>query len=328
MKISVIVPVYNCEPYVARCVRSIMAQTHTDLEIICIDDGSSDGSGEILDALALEDKRLRVVHQANAGASAARNAGIDLATGDFITFVDSDDAIEPDMYETLLSLFTDESIDIAHCGYMRVYPDGSTKDVNGTGKLVSQDRYEASKCLLLGSLFVGSMCNKLYKAHLFSDVRLDTTVAINEDVLANAELFSRANRLVFLDVGKYLVYERVGSASSVTKEHKKLSDSVHAAEKMLSIYKNTPAEAAAEERLINLQTGLYRWYVMNSVKNSHQERKELAARIDNALNTHTDIPARQYMNYKLMRYLPSLYRIVYTVYDRIRVPNWDVNPEA
>lgn len=327
MKISVIVPVYNCADYVERCVRSIMAQTYDDLEIICVDDGSSDGSGEILDELALEDSRIRVIHQANGGVSAARNTGIEIATGDLITFADSDDAVEPDMYETLLPLFTDESIDIVHCGYKRVYTDGSIKDVNGTGKLVNQNRYEASECLLLGTLFVGSMCNKLYKAPLFSNMRLDTTVAINEDVLANAELFGRANRIVFLDVGKYLVYERVGSASSVTKEYKKLSDSVNAAEKMLNIFRCTPAEAAAEERLINIQIGLYRWYVMNSAAENKQAMRLLADKIDGVIKKRKDISVRQRMNYKLMRCFPLLYKHAYTIYDRIRVPDWDVKSQ-
>ena len=109
MKISVIVPVYNCAPYVERCIRSILEQTYSNLEIICVDDGSSDDSGKILDVLACEDARIRVIHQKNTGASAARNAGIDVATGELITFVDSDDAIEPDMYETLIPHFADES---------------------------------------------------------------------------------------------------------------------------------------------------------------------------------------------------------------------------
>ena len=101
MKISIIIPVYNCAPYVDRCIRSVMAQTHRDLEIICVDDGSTDGSGTILDELSREDGRIRVIHQENAGVSAARNAGIDMASGELFTFVDGDDTIEPDMYENM-----------------------------------------------------------------------------------------------------------------------------------------------------------------------------------------------------------------------------------
>lgn len=324
MKISVIVPVYNCAPYVERCIRSILAQTHTNLEIICVNDGSTDNSGTILEKLACEDARIQVIHQANAGASAARNTGIDAATGELITFVDSDDATEPDMYEILLPYFADENVDIVHCGYKRMYLDGSSKEVNGTGKQVRQARYEAAECLLSGKMFVGSLCNKLFRAHLLAGVRFDTTLAINEDVLANAVLFSKSNESVFLDVGKYLVYERVGSASSVTKELKKISDSVLAAEKMLQVYKGTPTEQTAEERVLSTRIGLYRWYVMNPIADSRRNRKELAKRIELILKNRKDISSRQRINYALMRYAPVLYKLAYEVYDKVRTPNWDV----
>lgn len=324
MKISVIIPVYNCAPYVERCVRSIAAQTHPDLEIICVDDGSIDGSGEILDQLAHEDERIRVIHQNNAGVSAARNAGIDVATGEFITFVDSDDAIEPDMYETLLSCFDNENVDVAHCGYKRIRPDGTIKDVNGTGRLVRQNTYEAAECLLSGRLFVGSLCNKLYRSHLFFQVRMDKTLAINEDVLANAELFSRARELVYLDVGKYLMYEREGSATTGIKQHKAMIDCINAAEKMLLVYRSTPAEYAAQWRLLNTRIGLYRWYVMGNLADSRQKRSALAEKIDPMIRRRNDISLRNRINYALMRYVPAAYKVIYTIYDRIRVPNWDV----
>lgn len=324
MKISVVVPVYNCAPYVERCIRSILAQTYPKLEIICVNDGSSDGSGKILDYLALEDSRIQVIHQENRGVSAARNAGIQRATGDLVTFVDSDDAIEPDMYEMLLPLFSDEQVDIVHCGYKRISPDGTVKDVNGTGRIVTQNRYEAAQCLLQGKLFVGSLCNKLYKKKLFADIALDTAIAINEDVLMNAELFKKAKSSIFYDIGKYLVYERIGSASSVTTAYKKATDCVVAAEKMLALFTGTAAEAAAEERLLYSQIGLYRWYVMHGSQDMVEKRKQLDDDIDRLLQKRTDLTKRQRMNYVLMRYFPVLYRYAYRIYDKIRVPNWDV----
>lgn len=326
MKISVIVPVYNCAPYVERCIRSIMAQTYTDLEIICVDDGSSDNSGKILDSLAEEDSRIRVIHQKNAGVSAARNTGLDAASGELITFVDSDDALELDMYKTLLPYFDDPNVDIVHCGYKRVYLDGTSKDVNGTGKLVRQKRYEAAECLLAGRLFVGSLCNKLYRAQLLWDTRFDISLAINEDVLGNAVLFRKANESVYLDVGKYLVYERNDSASSTTKLKKKISDSVLAAERMFQVYKGTPAQKAAEERLLFSRIGLYRWYVMYSLKDSKAIRRSLAEKIDAAIKA-VPVSGKQKLNYRMLKYVPRFYKTAYAVYDRIRVPNWDVNPE-
>lgn len=324
MKISVIVPIYNCEPYVERCIRSIMAQTYTNLEIICVNDGSTDNSGKILEELACEDARIRAVHQDNAGASAARNAGLDMATGELITFVDSDDAIEPDMYETLLPYFEDESVDIVHCGYKRVRIDGSVKDVNGSGKVVRQNKYEAAECLAVGRLFVGSLWNKVFRAKLFQSIRMNTQLVINEDVMILAELFNLAGDTVYVDIGKYLFYERKSSVTSVTKQKKKLLDCLVVAERIMDIYLNTPTRQATEGRVLNTQIGLYRWYVMNECMTSRQTRKVLAEKIDSVLKKRKDISFRQRLNYALMRNVPAFYKLAYSLYDRIRIPNWDV----
>ena len=324
MKVSVIVPVYNCGPYVERCIRSILAQTYGDLEIICVNDGSTDDSGNILNALAGEDARICVIHQENAGVSAARNAGIERATGEFITFVDSDDAVEADMYETLLPYFDDEIVDIVHCGYKRIHLDGSVKDVSGTGKLVRQHNCEAAECLLSGKLFVGSLCNKIYRTHLFRNFQMDTSLAINEDILANAEVFCRAHDLVYLDVGKYWMYERKGSVTSDTRQYKLLTDCATAAEKMCAIYRGTSAETAAEERVLTARINLYRWYVLHALANSRSERNALDKTIADIWKKRKNRFLKQRLNYMLLRHVPGLYKLAYTVYDRIRVPNWDV----
>ena len=121
-KISIIVPIYNIEKYLPRCLDSILAQTYKNLEVILVDDGSVDNSGMIADKYARNDQRIIVIHQVNKGVSAARNAGLDLATGDYIGFVDGDDYIEPDMYEILMRIIDEQQVDIAHCGYQMVYP--------------------------------------------------------------------------------------------------------------------------------------------------------------------------------------------------------------
>ena len=97
--ISIIVPVYNVAPFLSRCLDSLVGQTYENLEIICVDDGSTDGSAAILDACAAKDSRIKVIHQENAGVSVARNRGLDAATGEFVTFVDADDWLEPDADE-------------------------------------------------------------------------------------------------------------------------------------------------------------------------------------------------------------------------------------
>ena len=107
--ISVIVPAYNVKSYLKRCTNSIINQTYQDLEIILVDDGSTDGTGILCDQIAQEDSRIVVIHKENGGLSDARNAGLDICAGDFISFIDSDDYIEPDMYECMMEEMKDES---------------------------------------------------------------------------------------------------------------------------------------------------------------------------------------------------------------------------
>ncbi|MFR2551722.1 MAG: glycosyltransferase [Clostridioides difficile] len=120
-KISIIVPVYNVEKYLEKCVRSILAQTFTDFELILVDDGSLDSSGAMCDQFAEQDQRVKVIHKENGGLSDARNAGIELATGEYLGFVDSDDYIADDMYELLYTNIVKEDADLSICGIYDVY---------------------------------------------------------------------------------------------------------------------------------------------------------------------------------------------------------------
>lgn len=117
-KISVIVPVYNVEGYVSQCVESIIGQTYTNLQIILVDDGSTDSSGRICDTYAEQDDRIQVIHQANEGLVSSRKAGLNIAEGDFIGFVDGDDYIEPEFYESLLNFLLKDQVDFVHTGYI------------------------------------------------------------------------------------------------------------------------------------------------------------------------------------------------------------------
>ena len=115
--VSVIVPVYNVEAYLDECLESICSQTYRNLEIILADDGSTDKSGEICDIWQAKDPRIRVIHQQNAGVSCARNAGLEICTGDLISFVDSDDWLDLQMFEKLVSCLSENDADAAMCGF-------------------------------------------------------------------------------------------------------------------------------------------------------------------------------------------------------------------
>ena len=324
MKISVIVPVYNCEPYLPACLDSILNQTYSDLEIIVVDDGSTDGSPAICDAYTQKDARIRVIHQENQGVSVARNTGLDIASGEFIAFVDSDDTLEPDMYQLLMELAQTHQADIAHCGYKKVRLDGSSKDVCGTDVLLVQDSAEASKCLLRGQYFVGSPWNKLYKRHLFQDIRFDPTLKNNEDILVNVLVFQKAIKLVFWDAPKYHYYERTVNSWSRNNHIRAKTDCATVAQKILDIYRDSPLESICVGRYYYALLDLYRTCLLESPKQTLQKREDIHQCMKTLVRTYRADYGRSIWNYRFMRYFPLLYVFVYRVYGWIRTPNNDL----
>lgn len=141
--ISVIIPVYNAEKYLRRCLDSVVAQTYRNLEIICVDDGSVDESGKICDQYAVRDARIKVIHQENQGLSAARNKGLDAAEGEYIAFVDSDDYILEDMFERLYIALTRFNTMYVICGFNAVDPDGKILDAHAVDEVQKYTGEEA-----------------------------------------------------------------------------------------------------------------------------------------------------------------------------------------
>lgn len=135
--ISVIVPVYNAEEYLMRGLDSLKNQTYADIEVILVDDGSTDSSGAICDRYAAEDPRFHVIHQNNLGAAAATNCGIEACHGDYLMFMDDDDYMAPDMGEKLLGVLLQEKVDISICGFFIAYPDGRCVTVKNTNKILT-----------------------------------------------------------------------------------------------------------------------------------------------------------------------------------------------
>lgn len=198
--ISVIVPVYKVEPYLDRCVRSIVEQTYTDLEIILVDDGSPDNCPAMCDAWAERDSRIKVIHQSNAGAGAARNAALDIAKGDLIAFVDSDDYLSPDMYTHLYSLL-EQGADIAECGNINVYDDSASFDCSDTS-VHTYTAQEAMEEHIRDHIFRQLIWNKLYRREMIGDIRFPTGTKIDDEfftyqVLGNAKTLIRSERICY-----------------------------------------------------------------------------------------------------------------------------------
>lgn len=194
--ISVIVPVYNVERYLRDCLDSVLGQTYTNLEIILVDDGSTDGSSALCDEYGRLDRRVHVIHKVNGGLSSARNAGLDVATGELIGFIDSDDWVEPQMYELLYKGMNETFADVSVCGVTKIYPT-SEKAQNFPRRRI----YSRRKALfeLVNSQDLESFAwNKLYKRGLFDEVRFPEG-RIFEDLITLPKLFNQVGRVVHLN---------------------------------------------------------------------------------------------------------------------------------
>lgn len=213
--ISVVVPVYNQEKYLEKCLLSILGQTYTNLEILIVDDASTDKSAQIIDQYARQDQRIRVKRNPeNRGLSYTRNAGIDEAKGGYIGFVDSDDDIEPTFFETLYTLIQDNEADIAGCRYnvLKGYEDKkSIRDVTlPDAEIISTE--EAAKRLLLKNGCSDAVWDKLYTASLFQETRMIEGM-LYEDQEVVLRLFAQANKIALTNKKLYNYYRRPDSGS-------------------------------------------------------------------------------------------------------------------
>ena len=293
--VTVIVPAYNTAPYLKECLVSICNQTYRKLEIIAVDDGSTDGSAELLDEIAGKDSRIKVVHKENGGVSSARNKGLELAHGEYISFVDSDDTLEPDMYETLISTAEQYNAAIAHCSYSRLM-ETERRPIGGSGKIFVQTGTEAQMCLLKGELFTGSLCDKLFRRELFESIRLCEDLRINEDVLAVFQLFQCADKTVFIDVCKYNY--RTSSTSSCAKTDwlKKSQDCIKATERMRDTATDQAVQKLVDERLLRCLLGYYRNLLFSGYRNSATERSQISQEIQKLEERGTNISRKKCLN--------------------------------
>ena len=205
-KISIIVPVYNVEKYLEKCLKSIISQTYKNLEIIVVNDGSIDNSLEICKKFEKIDKRIKVIDKENGGLSDARNAGLKIATGDYIGFVDSDDYIAEDMFETLGKLLKEHNAEISIVSYYEMM-DNRLLDVQKDGTLDIMNKEEAIKELLIDKKIQSYAWNKLFKKEIFEGIIFPTGKNF-EDIATTLLLFEKADKIVRLEEPKYFYLRR------------------------------------------------------------------------------------------------------------------------
>jgi len=317
-KVSVIVAAYNVDQWIGNCITSISNQTYSNLEIIVIDDGSTDRTGAIIDEHAAIDSRIIAIHQANAGLVGVREKGISVSSGDYVTFVDGDDMIASDMYERLVNNAVKYDADISHCGMIFVWPSGIKEWHYGTNRIRIQDNYSGICDLLEGNIVEPSLCNKLYSRRIIANSCPDKSITNNEDLLRNYVLFSRASKSVFDDFCGYLYLQRRGS---ISKDSKRLVSAFRDIEKARRyIVDNSPENIYPYAMRLWLSTYINQINVSIDSKDEQMITlaKECRGVIKQNRNNIRYLVKRQQLAAYLILGMSFVYRVAYKLYSKGR----------
>lgn len=281
-RISVVVPIYKVEPYLDKCVASLVSQTYRNLEILLVDDGSPDGCPALCDAWAKKDSRIQVIHKRNGGLSEARNYGIDRASGMYLSFVDSDDYVEETYIEVLYRTLTEYDADVAACNFQWVDEDGNILP-KAAAQMLQNGVCTGEEMLCRYFAFNGTRptlvaaCGKLYKAALFESMRFRVG-KLYEDEYLYFPLYSQVSRVAFTEAGLYQYVQRRESIINSAITPKKVEDLHSLSSERLSLfpkssdlYKKNAVDFALrmfavidqvkDPALVSRMTRIYRQYI-------------------------------------------------------------------
>ncbi|MFR0779346.1 MAG: glycosyltransferase family 2 protein [Zhenhengia sp.] len=303
-KVSVIVPVYNVERFLSKCIDSLLRQTLQDIEIILIDDGATDRSSEICDTYALKDHRIKVIHKINGGLSDARNVGIEVAQGEYIAFLDSDDWVEPNLYEYLYNLIKKKNADIAQCDYIKAYAEDAQIDFKHQTKETIYTSVEALG-LLFGEEYVKTVVvwNKLYRRSLFEEIRFPKG-KVHEDEFTTYKVIHKANKLVNSNLPKVYYRQREGSIMAEGFNEKRLHI-LEAYKEKYAYLKQEGLEELALRTEVNLCSTLKKFYV--------QTRKSKLVNKSKILKDLRNDMRRNYMKFIKNPYITNRGKMTLTI---------------
>ena len=253
--ISIIVPVYGVEDYLTRCVQSVLAQTVSDWELILVDDGSTDRSGEMCDAFCEQDSRISVIHQPNGGLSAARNSGLKRAKGEWIAFLDSDDCLHPQMLARLLDAAQSKGCEIASCRYLPF--SDRLPSAEGDGAVTVYATEDAMRYLIRNTVFQQVVWNKLYSRRALENL-LFPVGKYHEDEFFTWQAFLKAERVAAVDFTGYFYFQRQGSIMGTRFSEKRLDVLKAMAERSAQLKVCLPA-VYADSCAALLKSGLYQY---------------------------------------------------------------------
>lgn len=237
--ISIVVPIYNVEPFLKRCINSIIEQTYTNIEIILVNDGSRDNSLSICNEYKEKDSRVIVINKENGGLGSARNAGINIATGKYIMFIDSDDYISNRMAERLFAIMKQQNADIVACDFCNFYEDGTVQKKEPSDSIREFSSSEALKNMFWNNGIRWGAWNKLYKKELFEGIRYAEGV-YSEDMATTYLLYAKSQRIIWTDECLYFYFIR-STGIMKSKPPKRYADEVMIIEELCDFYgKNYP----------------------------------------------------------------------------------------
>lgn len=280
--ISVIVPVYNVEPYLKDCLDSITGQSYTNLQIIAVDDGSTDDSGNILDAYAQRDSRFKVIHITNGGVSNARNIAMKYACGDYISFVDADDYIHPDMYKLLMEAVEKTQSDISETSYIIELENGIREEYSKEYTTYTKDGNGIVNAFLDEKLTY-TVWSKLIKAELCKDLSFDTDMKHSEDAMFSYNVLKKAEKLTIVPECYYIYRRRAGSATSSKLDRKKVMDDISFCD---MLYTELSSNEYSADRMYRHVFKTYFDYCKVCIKQKETAdiEKEIFSRISNLLH--------------------------------------------
>lgn len=270
--VSIIVPVYNVEKYLEKCLDSLIDQTYRNLQIILVDDGSGDSSGTICDRYAAQDNRIQVIHKKQSGVSAARNTGLEAVKGSYICFADSDDWIDEKMIETMYENMVEEKAQISIIGYDMVWEDGRSQKKSDENAYYVWNQREAIAQWMTQKIFKGFMCDKMFDKEIFTEIRFPEDRSYMEDVAIGLDLFAKAETVVYSGKIGYHYLQRQGSATNSGFQERELLG-ITEAEKMIRFSKEHQGiydKEAYSRLLINVYTILERIVLTGSKKDKER----------------------------------------------------------
>jgi glycosyltransferase involved in cell wall biosynthesis len=324
--LSVIVPVYNTKSYLERCINSIRNQSYENLEILLIDDGSTDQSGSLCEKIALEDKRVRAFHKENGGSSSARNMGIAYAKGEYITFVDSDDYLEKDAYAYLMEAIQRTRVNIAQIGRIEETEEGEI--LPEVCKVPYQEIiYQADEFLRELLMYRGdsSFCTKILKKEVLEKKKFPEG-ELNEDLRLMVDLLEQGEPILSIPYEGYHVVYRMGS--NTRKEEKEnfsraYMDSVHNADRISFLIKEKYPEMSLEaERFGAYQRLLYLLHIpISQMKKTNADYREIVRylrknRISISKNPYLAKKEKKYL--QILSIAPKWIRIIHAKYRGIK----------